>query len=690
MRVSEVKPGMKGYCLTVFSGTTIEKFDVEVISVMKNMEPGFDAVLINCTGGGNGPGRGLEHLGATEGMSGSPVFLYDDSGKPRMIGAFAFGFPLAKDAIAGVQPIEYMLSIADPKLPRTRSDGGGGEPATSDSAPASRAAWSYPDAAREVLDRASAASHPSNAAGMQPCGLSVGLSGVSSQSLAQLKPFLASTGLRLLDNAAPAGKLVDPPTSVAGGRAAAEPKLEPGSTLVVPLVTGDAEIAALGTCTEVIGDRVFGFGHLFQGEGGTQLPMAAGYVNTIIANLSASFKVGASSKTLGTLRSDTNVGVGGILGSPAPTVPVTIHVRYADGSQDRTYHYNIAKHNQFTPILSVITAITSVNGDRVLPPVNTMHVDQHVKLAATGKRGSPDAPLGELRYTSVIADANVMQLFFQSGMPLMAAANNPFGAVLPAEVETNILIEPGVSRQAELVDAITPRSAYTPGETVSILLTYRPWHQKEQTRVVSFDLPKDLQPGSYNLVVSDSDRFQSDDASARPDRYHADNVRDVVHVLQRVTSFRSDSLYLRLTCTDDPNSGGGGRGGPNGAGKSPKGGPSQSLAVGRKPLLRLPGSRRQIIENGAAPNVSSLTESRSKAIPWDFVTSGSVELPLTIEDEPGQLATGPGSHQPKPPSPNSFQHRNPTGRPARGNPGEGPGAGGGGGGGGGGPTLPGE
>ncbi len=38
MPVSEVKRGMRGYGLTVFQGTKIEKFDVEVLGVLKKHE----------------------------------------------------------------------------------------------------------------------------------------------------------------------------------------------------------------------------------------------------------------------------------------------------------------------------------------------------------------------------------------------------------------------------------------------------------------------------------------------------------------------------------------------------------------------------------------------------------------------------------------------------------------------------
>jgi hypothetical protein len=44
--LSEVKPGMKGYGKTVFSGTTPESFDVEVISTLHNFRPNMDLILI--------------------------------------------------------------------------------------------------------------------------------------------------------------------------------------------------------------------------------------------------------------------------------------------------------------------------------------------------------------------------------------------------------------------------------------------------------------------------------------------------------------------------------------------------------------------------------------------------------------------------------------------------------------------
>src|SRR6185503_12338943 len=77
MHVSEVRPGMTGYGLSVFSGTKVERFDVEVIDILRKFNPSYDVVLIRAKG------QNLEHTGSVAGMSVSPVFLKDEQGRER-------------------------------------------------------------------------------------------------------------------------------------------------------------------------------------------------------------------------------------------------------------------------------------------------------------------------------------------------------------------------------------------------------------------------------------------------------------------------------------------------------------------------------------------------------------------------------------------------------------------------------
>ncbi|MCA9661090.1 MAG: hypothetical protein KC486_22305, partial [Myxococcales bacterium] len=45
MPVSEVRPGMKGYAVTVFSGEQSDRFEIEVVDVVHDYLPKQDAIL---------------------------------------------------------------------------------------------------------------------------------------------------------------------------------------------------------------------------------------------------------------------------------------------------------------------------------------------------------------------------------------------------------------------------------------------------------------------------------------------------------------------------------------------------------------------------------------------------------------------------------------------------------------------
>src|SRR6185295_11445 len=102
MSVDDVRPGMKGFGKTVFQGTQIEQFDVELLGVLKNYAPKQDMVLARLSGGP------LARTGVIAGMSGSPVYI-----DGKLLGAVAFSFPFATEPIAGIQPIQQMLGVLD-------------------------------------------------------------------------------------------------------------------------------------------------------------------------------------------------------------------------------------------------------------------------------------------------------------------------------------------------------------------------------------------------------------------------------------------------------------------------------------------------------------------------------------------------------------------------------------------------
>jgi hypothetical protein len=288
-------------------------------------------VLIECTG------ANLEHTGAVAGMSGSPIFLKDEQGRERMIGAFAYGWPMVKDPVAGVQPIEYMLKIQEGK-PEVSGGAAGDAP----KAGLKKARWSLDDCRIDLraLKGASQATRLKGLAGdgsaprLVPLATPLMTSGMSPAVLADFSGIFGGYGLVPLQSGV-GGSAVN---------ASEAAKLEPGSVLGVPLITGDVEMTAVGTCTEVLGDRVWGFGHAFNNEGPVTLPMGSGQISAVIANLNSSFKLGSLTKLRGALTADQTVGVAGRMGAPPPMVPMEIAIAYPDGSNNQTYKFNAASH----------------------------------------------------------------------------------------------------------------------------------------------------------------------------------------------------------------------------------------------------------------------------------------------------------------------------------------------------------
>src|SRR5271167_3151982 len=98
--LKDVRAGQHGVGRTVFSGTKVEEFQVEVLGVLENLGPRESIILARLSGGP------LANTGVMQGMSGSPVYI-----DGKLVGAVAMSFPLSKEAIAGIRPIEDMLRV---------------------------------------------------------------------------------------------------------------------------------------------------------------------------------------------------------------------------------------------------------------------------------------------------------------------------------------------------------------------------------------------------------------------------------------------------------------------------------------------------------------------------------------------------------------------------------------------------
>ncbi|HMB95187.1 MAG TPA: hypothetical protein VKK61_04035 [Tepidisphaeraceae bacterium] len=586
MRVAEVYRGMKGYGLTVFQGTKIERFNVEVISVLHNFNPKYDVVLIRCLD------DRLQHTGAIAGMSGSPIFLTDDAGHDRLIGAFAYGWPLMKDPIAGVQPIEYMLEVGSTLRPEPAATQQSGSFGTTSDHKLCRYDPLHPlsDFSSDKSDAFDDQPHlgdNSDAPQLQYLATPLMTAGVSTKVMQQFAPIFRRYGLVSLQ----AG---------GGSSASTQPaaQIEPGSVLAAPLLTGDVDLTAIGTCTEVIGDRVFGFGHPFNNEGPITLPMGSGEIDGIIPSLQQSFKLGAMTQLRGTLIADQVVGVAGKLGKSPPTIPIDLRVIYTDGSMDTTYHFDAAAHPRLTPMLGGMAVAAALSGQRDLPQYHTVDYDLSLEFA--------NGQVVQLK-NAIVNNANQALLLQFSG-PLMFAAENPFGRVMVKKISGTIRITPE-AHEADILSVNLPKMKYKPGETLKAFVRYRPFRQGESILPVELELPHDLRDGTYHLSISDQQTYLEQEEQARPFRFSAESVEDVFGVLKDVGSIRQDAIYVQLLRDAD------------------------GVAVGRTAMRALPSSRRQVLLDAGLSNVTPFVNTALKIVPTEMVMNGSAEFDIEINSE---------------------------------------------------------
>jgi hypothetical protein len=618
MRVSEVAPGMTGYGLSVFKGTKIERFNVEVLSVLRDFNPQYDVILVRLSG------ADLEHTGSIAGMSGSPVYLKDKDGRERMVGAFAYGWPLMKDPVGGVQPIEYMLKLQHREHPATT------RPAALPTTQISESRADAWDVSKSfvsfdtMLARARAGVDDQNVTRMRPLTTPLMTAGLSPRIIEQLTPLMKTYGMVPLQAGGSGG----------GSRNPVDAKLEPGSVLAVPLLTGDVEMTAVGTCTEVLGGRVFGFGHPFNNEGPVALPVGGGEIHGVIANLMTSFKLGALGKTWGTLDADEQVGVAGQLGVPPPMIPIDLDVKYTDGSGERKYAFKSAWHPRFTPLLSAAALAAAVTGVHDLPEYHTLDYELTVEFENGQK----------VKLSNKLVNASMPELFFEIGTPMIAASQNPFEQVSVKKVSGTVKITPE-ARDATILWVNAPRLKFRPGETLKAYVNYRPFRASDAILPVEFQLPPDLPEGTYQLVISGWEQFLGDERTAKPFRFSAESTNDVFGVLRDLASFRHDAVYLRLVRQPD------------------------GIAIGRIAMPNLPSSRREVLLGAGRSNTTPFVSSTTKVIPTGHLMSGSAAFEVTIdknahvetgvgkpprhESPPTPPAVAPGRAEPKPPKPES-------------------------------------
>lgn len=301
--MSEIMEGMEGVGYTVIHGTNVEPFKVKVISVLRKMWHGSDAILIELEG------LNLEHSGTVAGMSGSPIYF-----DGKIAGALAFGWNYAKDPIAGVTPIEEMYKL-------------------------------YND------------TNASKVASISKNSLQTPLmfSGFNGDSFLEYSDKFKEMGFYPMQAG---GSISD--INQSG-------KFLFGDSVAIVLIDGDFSIAGVGTVSHTDDEKFLLFGHSMWSKGRLRAPVSRAYINHIVASTASSFKIGAAySNYLGYTVYDGTFGVSGVYGEVPENTMIPVNLQVEDQSfLNKDFNFRVLNDpTYFSYLLSmaIYTAVTSSAG----------------------------------------------------------------------------------------------------------------------------------------------------------------------------------------------------------------------------------------------------------------------------------------------------------------------------------------
>jgi len=463
MALADVQAGMQCTGYSVVRGTDVSSFDVEILDVVDAAATGRGArILLQASG------PAVDATGLGPGFSGSPVYCPDAAGNPSNVGAISEAIGEYGGKVVLATPIEAILgSPVDPPKVRPGASLRGGR----------------------RLGRIRSLASPLTVSGLAP-----------------------SLGTALTRAAARRGRVVlAAPVGPLGSFGVQS--LRPGSAFSVGYSNGDLQAGAAGTIAYTDQDRVWGFGHPFEGIGPRSLLLQDAYVFRVINNPigvegAITYKLAAGGHDLGTLTNDTLDAVTGRVGALPATIPVRANAKDLDAGTTRSVAMGVADE-------SGVDEPSGGSPLAFLGPLGTLQAAGTVLNGSPARltaRGCFKVALRELRkplrfcnrYVTDTADPSSGSAVAALAAGDLSDALAQIDAYKPAVlhvtgVDSSVQVRRG-QRQAFLRAVKLPRRARA-GQRVRATLVLRHVRGRLERKRVRLKLPLDLRPGRQRRVV---------------------------------------------------------------------------------------------------------------------------------------------------------------------------------------------
>jgi hypothetical protein len=577
--VEEVRAGMKGHGLTVMKGTKIERFDAEVLGVMKNTSPGRDLVLCRLSG------LNLEKTGVIAGMSGSPVYI-----DGKLLGAVAYAWAFGKEPIAGVTPFCQMHGYVEAYERRDMVEQN--QPTRIGLRTPLRVGEREFSAVTVSNDFSDPEPTAADGLWMVPLRTPLCATGFTPHSLSLLRDKFRTSGMVPMQGGAVTARVA---------REAGDTALQPGGALSVALVTGDFDLSGIGTVTHIEGKRVYGWGHPFFGLGSCEFPLMTGYVHTIYPRQSISFKMGSPIKTVGVINADVSTCIAGWLDRQPDMLPLSMTVRREAGAPPKTFNVKLVRQRAMLAPLVYTSLTNSVDMEGELPEELTAELKAKIEV-----EGRPPVVIHDTFSGSSFSGGRAPQaLYTQIASVVNLLTYNTYRPVRIKSIECDTRINPG-RRTADIEAVELDSETYSPGETLKATVFIRPYKGLGQRVPVSLKLPADLPEGRYTATVCDDLANARQEVRDNPNLSNPQDLDQVFQALKVQTGAKRTNLVVRLPVS------------------------AQGVALNGKSLPNLPSSMVHILSTTRRTGAQTMGRALVARHATEWVVQGSESVHFNV------------------------------------------------------------
>jgi hypothetical protein len=473
--LSEVRPGLKGVGRTIFEGDKIEDFQVEILGVLKNaLAPKRDLILARLAGGP------LAITGVISGMSGSPVYV-----DGKLVGAVSRAFPLSKGAIAGITPIEEMLTVSAAQAPTTANS------SPNENIRMTRVSGGLPEFSRVIPDENLTpgvsplpAQPETSGTSLSTLLLPVRFGGFSGTVINQFAPQFRRLGLEPTEGGMVAGSPQDLPAS--------STDLLPGSMISLLLVRGDLNMNIDCTVTLRQGNSLYACGHQVLAQGPAQFPFAPAHVIVTVPSIASSFKVDAPGAVVGIIQQDRFDAIYGQVSDKTPPM-IPVHVQLASTQNRKSdYNFDILNDPFLSPILLNLAATSTLTVTERSLGASTLNVKAGIHLSDGRTVNLEDVLSGDA------GTLNTAGPTVAAPLAMLMASGFPDLKIHDIDLSLESLEE---KRTASIEDVWCSKSEVRPGDHLEVTVLLHLPGGKTMAEKIPVEVPVSITDKMLQLVV---------------------------------------------------------------------------------------------------------------------------------------------------------------------------------------------